>query len=159
MKDDKSKDDFLVRDEDQWLQECWSLYRHIDIPDDPDQCWTWKGPKNGGYGQLWFRGKRRPSHRVSWELHNQRPIPEGHVVRHMCHNPICQNYRHLEIGTQKDNMQDMKEAGREGFVRKITPELMKIIRNSSMKGVDLAKKYNISQSAISMIRNGKRPIK
>lgn len=36
-------------------------------------------------------------------------IPDGHVVRHLCHNRGCVNPEHLETGTQKENMRDMTE--------------------------------------------------
>ena len=34
-------------------------------------------------------------------------IPKGMVIRHKCDNPNCCNIEHLEIGTQKDNIEDM----------------------------------------------------
>ena len=31
---------------------------------------------------------------------------EDHVVRHRCHNRLCVNPEHLELGTQADNKRD-----------------------------------------------------
>jgi transposase len=42
-------------------------------------------------------------------------IPKGFVIRHKCDNPKCINIDHLEIGTQKDNVQDMMKRGRNGY--------------------------------------------
>lgn len=40
------------------------------------------------------------------------PIEEGMVIRHKCDNRACINPEHLEIGTQKENVDDMVERGR-----------------------------------------------
>jgi hypothetical protein len=37
------------------------------------------------------------------------------VVRHSCNTPACINPAHLRVGTQRDNMQDMIQAGRDNF--------------------------------------------
>ncbi len=39
-------------------------------------------------------------------------VPDNMVVRHKCDVPQCINPEHLEIGTQKDNMQDMSKRKR-----------------------------------------------
>lgn len=71
-------------------------------------CWEWRGSRNDlGYGFL--SGSR--VHRLMWEVHNG-PITEGLVVRHRCDNPPCLRPDHLDVGTQKQNMQDMTERGR-----------------------------------------------
>lgn len=76
----------------------------------PDQCWEWMGAKTGrdGYGRV---GGQR-AHRVSWEIANGRPIPEGLIVLHSCDNPPCVNPRHLSVGTNTDNMRDASAKGR-----------------------------------------------
>jgi hypothetical protein len=37
---------------------------------------------------------------------------DNNVVLHRCDNPICFNPKHLQIGTQWDNVQDMRRKGR-----------------------------------------------
>jgi hypothetical protein len=75
-------------------------------------CWIWKGKKEQGYGKIYFKGKRRFAHRVAWELTNG-SIPEGLLVLHSCDEPACVNPAHLWLGTQADNMKDMREKGRD----------------------------------------------
>ena len=81
-----------------------------------DDCWGWTGAKDGrGYGVI--SGRERPNgspekaHRVSYELEFG-AIQPGMVVRHKCDNPECTNPKHLEVGTQKQNMHDCSIRGR-----------------------------------------------
>lgn len=72
-------------------------------------CWVWmKSFTTPGYGQIWYKGKRYDTHRYSYMCFNG-PIPQGYLVRHMCHHPCCCNPEHLEIGTYFDNYNDSRE--------------------------------------------------
>lgn len=75
-------------------------------------CWLWKGAKGArGYGVFWRAPFQTSAHRVAWEL-TYGPIPDGHVVMHLCDNPPCVNPEHLRIGTHLENMADMRAKGR-----------------------------------------------
>lgn len=78
-------------------------------------CWFFCGTKNGaGYGTIGLGSREEGkgfAHRVSYELHNG-PIPEGMVVCHSCDVKLCVNPEHLFLGTQYDNIKDMKSKGR-----------------------------------------------
>lgn len=78
-------------------------------------CWKWNGAVgNNGYGRINTAGRGMPiesAHRVVWVL-TFGPIPEGKFVLHRCDNKLCVNPKHLWIGTQADNMRDMKKKGR-----------------------------------------------
>jgi hypothetical protein len=50
-------------------------------------------------------GKSTGIHRWMFMMTNG-PIPKGIVIMHTCDNPACINPKHLEAGTQKDNMKD-----------------------------------------------------
>jgi hypothetical protein len=84
--------------------------RFFERFNESSSCWNWTGGKNDkGYGRL----GNKYAHRISWEIHNGKKIPEGMFVCHHCDNPSCVNPSHLFIGTQKDNMRDMINKNRQ----------------------------------------------
>lgn len=94
-------------------------------------CWEWKGATDGhGYGQISRGAEQSPykAYRLSYEMFHG-PIPEGLLVRHKCDNPICVNPDHLEVGTQKDNMQDASRRGR------LNPKSLLNLKGTKSKGV------------------------
>jgi hypothetical protein len=133
------------------------------------QCWNWIGAKTHatGYGQIteWKDSKRvnhRP-HRLAWRFCFGE-IPEGLVVRHMCHNRLCCNPSHLLLGTAKDNFQDKINAkrgsnsvfwpGEENPNAKLTQKQVNEIRLTQGKSIyKIAEEYGVSKSLIGAIRN------
>lgn len=122
------------------------------------QCWPWHGRKNdSGYGR--FQG--RMAHRVAYELVNG-PIPDGMIVRHRCDSPSCCNPSHLETGTHADNMRDAIERnriarGERHGMTKLSNDSARYIRENpdGMTVTALAKRFAVSKSTISYIRNGR----
>ena len=79
-----------------------------------DDCWEWTASRDGhGYGKLARCHGCSPykAHRLSYEMFVGE-IPAGLEVLHSCDNPPCVNPRHLFLGTQQDNMDDMVKKGR-----------------------------------------------
>lgn len=75
-------------------------------------CWEWqKSVSHGKYGQAYVRGRRWAAHRLSWTLTNG-AIPPGLKVCHRCDNMKCVRPDHLFLGTQADNLRDMRQKGR-----------------------------------------------
>jgi len=59
-------------------------------------CLVWVAATNGrGYGQMRIHGRTVYPHRASYELVIG-PIPPGHVIDHLCRNPLCVEPSHLE---------------------------------------------------------------
>ena len=135
------------------------------------RCWFWTGwiHKKSGRGYFYKGcGEYVFAHRYAYEQFVG-PIPIGMYVLHTCDNPCCVNPSHLFVGTQGDNMADMKDKGRVAHQRgeingraKLTQEEANVIRSSyrfrhplyGQKG--LAKKYNLSVISIQQILYGNR---
>lgn len=86
------------------------FWSHVAIGAE-DACWPWKLRIHNGYGCVKIGGSELRAHRVAWAL-ARRQSPGPRVVRHACDNPACCNPRHLRIGTQKQNLEDMWRKGR-----------------------------------------------
>ncbi len=122
----------------------------------PANCWEWRAGKNDkGYGR-YGEGK---AHRHAYELVCG-PIDEGKMVLHRCDNPACVNPHHLWLGDARDNALDMMAKGRHKPMRgklhgkcKLTDEQVREIRESKLRGVELAADYGVAESTISYIRS------
>lgn len=81
-------------------------------------CWDWTGPvlKKSRYGRMSVYMIPTLVHRLSWLLHRGE-IPNGLFVLHTCDNRVCCNPEHLFLGTNQDNMNDMKSKGRQKTYR------------------------------------------
>lgn len=89
----------------------WSVERrlaHYAKRDPISGCHIWQKPPNSnGYGQLRIKQKTTSAHRLSWAARHGR-IPAGMVVCHRCDEKLCINPDHLFLGSQGDNMADLK---------------------------------------------------
>lgn len=75
-------------------------------------CLEWfRCRNNRGYGQMNINHKRYLTHRISYFLFNG-DFDQNLKIMHSCDNPRCINPTHLKVGTQADNMMDMKLKGR-----------------------------------------------
>lgn len=96
----------------------------VDTSAGPDLCWPWTGATNqSGYGTFVGGQGGRLAHRFAF-IQAHGPIPDGLCVLHRCDNPPCQNPGHLFLGTQADNMADMKNKGRWVSGLALHPELI-----------------------------------
>ena len=129
-------------------------------------CWEWTGAKDpNGYGNI-EEGHGSKScrtvhyaHRLSWKLFNG-PIPDEMRVLHKCDNPLCVRPDHLFLGTQKDNLADCKNKGRNakgeknGHAKLRQKDIDKI-RELGCSGKytqrQLSNKFRIDQAQISRI--------
>jgi hypothetical protein len=76
-----------------------------------DGCWLWVAAKcQLGYG-LFNYGDGTKAHRWSYKFHYGN-LPDNQMVLHKCDVRNCVNPHHLYLGTQKENMRDCRDRGR-----------------------------------------------
>lgn len=72
-------------------------------------CHVWLLAKNAkGYGVVKHKGRCRRAHIVYWEEANG-PVPDKHVLDHLCNVRLCVREDHMEPVTQKENLRRMRE--------------------------------------------------
>lgn len=125
-------------------------------------CWIWTGGINehrGGYGMFMVRkGVIRRSHRIAWELANDRAVPAGLWVLHRCDNPPCVRPDHLFLGTPKSNVDDMAAKGRtrvrhgsdrpQARLSEADVTAIRTARAQGAVGAELARQYGVHRSTI-----------
>lgn len=141
------------------------------IKKNEDNCWLWQGylcePKKlYGLTSSNLDGKKKKilSHRLSYRLFKGE-IPNGMYVLHSCDVPLCCNPEHLHLGTAQDNINEMKERGRERKALgeknrhaklndNIVLEIRKLYRNG-LTQAQIMEKFNLPSSTTSYIVNNK----
>lgn len=134
-----------------------------------EHCWNYKGHLNhDGYGKfsIFIDGKQKFlfAHRLAFRCING-PIPPGHVIRHMCHNPACCNPSHLAEGTHLENMRDMWTAGRGNPLRgeraakavlteADVVEIVRLRRTGELGQKATALRFGVHESTIKRIMDG-----
>jgi hypothetical protein len=135
-------------------------------------CWEWQGAVGStGYGNVAWHGKVYTAHRVAAWLVGLVKDPSApkstrektHVL-HKCDNRKCCNPKHFFLGSFTDNMLDAyakkrkaQPKGEKHANAKLTDAEAKQIRRLYEKGMTqtvLARKFGVSQKAISMIVRG-----
>jgi hypothetical protein len=116
-------------------------------------CWEWTGAKYlTGYGELHHKTwDAHTTHAWSYMHFNDEIIPDGLEVRHKCDNRICCNPDHLELGTRKQNVDDMLERHPKPCGRKFTKEQVleiKALRAEGKYYKDIAALYDCSRRTI-----------
>lgn len=134
-----------------------------------ESCWNWIGSRNAdGYGVLDIDGLNYRAHRFVLEIEGGK-IPSSIKVCHKCDNPICVNPDHLFLGSQADNVKDMRDKGRASdyFTKKghehpkakFTEDEIRTIKQLAGEGISqrkIAERYGVAQQTISRIINGRR---
>ena len=137
------------------------FWSRVDIRGE-NECWPWLGfIKENGYGYFSCYKKMRYTHRVAYIL-TYGFFDLSLQVCHSCDNPPCCNPAHLWLGSQKDNIQDCIKKGRDMFIGErngghilSTSSVNKIrtLLAEGYEGASIAKLFNVSQAAISRIKN------
>lgn len=129
-----------------------------------ESCWLFRNSKTAPYGEFCWNRVPERAHRVSWLL-TFGAIPSGLFVCHHCDVKNCVNPEHLFIGTNADNMKDMKDKGRHvsapqfgesNPMAKLTSQAVRKIRALLKKGQTqkkISKMFGVSRANIWMIKN------
>lgn len=143
----------------------WHLARSIPVPE--SGCWLWLGCQDEkGYGLVTEHGRTMRAHRLSYQKAHGLTIGNLQAL-HKCDTPSCINPAHIFLGTNAENVADKVSKGRQARGRaigarmcgerqgqsKLTEKQVRYIRKSTERGVVLSRKFGISQSVISEIRN------
>ena len=141
------------------------FWNKVDRRGGPEACWPWlAGCVRDGRGVFYPRRNRQiVAARIMWAL-TYGPVPDGMVVCHHCDNPSCVNPVHLFIGTQADNLADMrsKERGARGErhgISVLTEANIHEIRRMLAAGIRItavARHFGVSRRNIGMIKSGHR---
>lgn len=152
------EDSLMPNFDDKTLARFWSK---VDRKG-PDECWLWTGQiGTNGYGKFTMKmpdnkSPHRSSHQVSYEI--ECGDRNGLYVLHKCDVPACVNPKHLWLGTQKQNLQDMFNKQRHAIIiirgeaqknSKLTVTLVKSLRSLRIAGMTykkLSEKFSISPS-------------
>jgi hypothetical protein len=121
-------------------------------------CWVWT---SGTLQRFWAHnpyprgfsvsGKfYRPSH-ISLAI-DGRVRPSGNMnALHSCDNPVCVRPDHLRWGTQEENMEEAFQRRKFG-PRRLHPDIVREIRNSTERNVDIAARFGVTASCVCNIR-------
>ena len=131
-------------------------------PEPNSGCWLWGAfVRKNGYGQFKMPNSRVAlAHRAAYEIYRG-VIPSGMCVCHRCDNRACANPDHLFLGTQAENLRDMREKGR-GVVgeshgsSKLTEADVLAIRIDGRGLGAIADEYGVGKMQISRIKRRKR---
>ena len=84
---------------------------------------------------------------------------------HICDNRLCCNPAHLRLGTQAENVKDMRDKGRNvdrppmlGNAHpraKITPEIVRVIRDRTKSAKELKALFGVGKATIDNVRQGR----
>ena len=129
---------------------------------DKDTCWPWKGAAFTGAGGeqrglFNYLGGVQYAHRIAYQAYYGLSIEAGRVIRHKCDNSLCCNPFHLEIGTQRDNINDRVVRERFGLKHSHLRYVMKMLEIGASASIvkermKIDHDYDIDESVIRRIK-------
>jgi hypothetical protein len=142
------------------------------------RCWLWTGGTRKGYGAFSLGGKTYGAHRVAFVMAYGYD-PRGKKLLHSCDNTLCVNPRHLIVGSQGDNVDDMlvknrhaygnrngarrhpervARGERSGAAKLCDADVQRIreLRAGGMSVTELASRWGVDKSTISRLTTGKQ---
>lgn len=127
-----------------------------------DECLAWPFSDNGhGYGQFNFHGRKMPASRAMCIAAHGAPPTPSHQAAHSCGKGShgCTNPKHLRWATAAENNADKVKHGtlRSGEASpnaRLTAAQVKEIRDTTGNHADIALRFGVSRSNVSMILRG-----
>ncbi len=129
------------------------------------ECVTWPFSRDRkGYGKIWWEGRCVGAHTiVCAQKHGPRPSEEHHAA-HTCNqghsgcvNPEHLLWKHRRLNLSLDKLSaGTTRPGEKHPSAKLSDADVNHILTCGERGIDLAAKFNVAQSTISMIRRGGR---
>ena len=121
-----------------------------------DECWPYTGPSWGGREHtrrpyFMANGRRQAAYRWVYELVNGVTLTPDQFILHSCDNggfPIgCGNPQHMRIGTNDDNMNDMKQRQRHGLPHHVVTAIRTLLEQGRTQQ-EIADLYGVSRERI-----------
>ncbi len=127
---------------------------HIEDHGHDTPCWIWQRSQVGttGYGKINRKGKTYRAHRLYYEQAFG-PVPDGLQLDHLCRQKACVRPSHLEAVSPQTNV---RRGPRTKLSTSIAGEIRAAYHNGGITQSDLAARYGVQQSVISLVLNGKR---
>ena len=134
------------------------VFKYYDMSVGEDECWRWTGPTGGRSRALRpyfaFENTRMIAYRAVYELVHGIKLTSDQLIRHTCDcgdMPIgCGNPNHLQVGTNTENMDDMKRRQRHGLTHHVVRRIRKLYGEGRSQD-EIADLYGISQSLVSRV--------
>jgi len=163
----------LIRDED-WVEQFMSKISDNAGPL-ATPCWEWQGGLDrAGYGRIHVKkhcekktGRNFFAHRVCYMIHRGYIEPEEYIL-HQCHNRLCCNPDHHQLGDHNENMQDLADsrrvAGENNHNSKLNEEqvweILELYYTGDADSVlwsiaEIAEEFNVGRGTISDILYGR----
>jgi len=151
----KDKERIFTMEDYEKIRETLKLKSKLSIEnnqgDVEGDCWeSLNKPDNNGYCSVGILGVETKAHQFAAMVSSKRKVLNGEKVRHLCHNKICCNPDHVEIGTDSDNMQDGLRLGTSKRF-KLNYNKVKEIRASKKTNSELSEEYNVHIATINNI--------
>jgi hypothetical protein len=120
-------------------------------------CWLWRAPPVKSRRYRRKGGVSRALYQIAFELFKG-PVPDGHVVHHVCENFHCINPGHLKALTVGEHMK-VHFSGEKNVNAVLTDGVVREIFDLVKKGVlqrEIGKIYGVTQSCISNLLHNRR---
>jgi hypothetical protein len=107
----------------------------------------------------------KPTSRFVYEDFNEVKLPSELFVRHKCDNKMCVNPDHLETGSHKDNMNDMKTRKRAAsgerngnsiLTDEQVSEIVRLVVETDKTYESIGSLYGVGKNYVSSIIKGKK---